>query len=189
MRKLKLQMSISLDGYVARPEGQLDWMTWDQDAKLLDFITHVADTSDTILMGRKMTPEFITYWENVVDNEPDNFYSKFAPKMVNTEKIVFTKTLSSIPGRNVRVENGDLVEKIKQLKTQEGKDILAYGGANFISSLIAHNLIDDYYLLLNPTAIGKGLSIFSDTKPFRLIDSRAYECGIVVNHLRPRVAE
>ena len=175
MRKLKLQMSISLDGYVARHEGQLDWMTWDQDDKFLDFIIHLADTSDTILMGRKMAPEFITYWENVVDNEPDNRYSKLAPYMVNTGKIVFSKTLSSIPGRNVRVENGDLVEKVKELKSQEGKDLLVYGGANFVSSLIDHNLIDDYYLLLNPTAIGKGLSIFSDTKPFRLIDSKAYE--------------
>ena len=179
-------MSISLDGYVARQDGQLDWMTWDQDAKLLDFITRLADTSDTIIMGRKMAPEFLTYWENVVDNEPDNFYSKFAPSMVNTKKIVFSKTLSSIPGRNVEVENGELVEKIKQLKNQEGKDILAYGGADFISSLIDHDLIDDYYLLLNPTAIGKGLSIFSDTKPLRLLDSNAYECGVIVNHFQPR---
>jgi dihydrofolate reductase len=58
-----------------------------------------------------------------------------------------------------------------------------------MSSLIDHDLIDDYYLLLNPTAIGKGLSIFSDTKPLRLIDSKAYECGVIVNHSQPREAK
>lgn len=186
MRKLKLQMSISLDGYVAGLEGQLDWMTWNQDEKLLDFIDHLAGTSDTILMGRKMSHEFITHWENVVDNQPDSPHVKFAPKMVNMNKIVFSKTVHAIPGRNVNVENGDLVEKVNLLKSQKGKDIIAYGGANFISSLIHHNLIDDYYLLVNPTAIGKGLSIFSDSKPFRLIDSKAYDCGVVVNHLQSK---
>jgi hypothetical protein len=58
MRKLKLQICLSLDGYVAGPEGQLDWMVWDQDEKLLDFIAELADTSDTILMGRKMAPGY-----------------------------------------------------------------------------------------------------------------------------------
>jgi dihydrofolate reductase len=189
MRKLKLQMQISVDGYVARPDGQLDWMTWDQDEALLSFIEHLAQTSDTILMGRKMSHEFITHWEHMLDNQPDHYHYRFAPIMVNLNKIVFSKTIASIPGRNVSVENGDLVEKVTQLKSQGGKDIIAYGGASLVSSLIRHNLIDDYYLFLNPTAIGDGLSIFSGTTPFRLVDSRAYECGVVVNHLQPRAVK
>ena len=187
MRKLKLQMSISLDGYVASLEGKLDWMTWEHDDKFLDFVDQLAGSSDTILMGRKMAPEFITHWENAVDNQPNA--PKFAPKMVDLKKIVFTKTLSAIPGKNVQVENGDLVEKVNELKGQQGKDIIAYGGANFVSSLIQHDLIDDYYFFLNPAAIGKGLSIFSATKQFTLIHSRAYDCGIVVNHFQPRIVK
>jgi len=189
MRKLKLQMNTSLDCYVADPEGQLDWMTWDQDAKLLDFITHLADTSDTILMGRKMAPEFITYWEKAEKNPPDNDQARFAPRMVELDKIVFSKTLKSIQGKNVTIENGDLVKKVNQLKNQEGKDLIVYGGANFVSSLIQNNLIDDYYLFLNPTAIGKGLSIFTDKKPFQLVHSTAYDCGVVVNHFRSRATK
>jgi hypothetical protein len=68
MRKLKLQMQITVDGFVAGPEGQLDWMTWDMDEKLIAFINHLTDTSDTILLGRKMTEGFIKYWEGVVAN-------------------------------------------------------------------------------------------------------------------------
>ena len=59
MRKLKLQMQTTVDGFVAGPEGQLDWMTFDMDDKLLAFITHLTDTSDTSLMGRKMTDGFV----------------------------------------------------------------------------------------------------------------------------------
>ena len=70
MRKLKLQMQTTIDGFVAGPEGQLDWMTFDMDEKLLHFINELTDSSDTILMGRKMTGDFITYWENVVNNQP-----------------------------------------------------------------------------------------------------------------------
>jgi dihydrofolate reductase len=61
MRKLKLQMQITVDGFVAGPEGQLDWMTRDMDEKIRAFITHLTDTSDTILLGRKMAPGFLKY--------------------------------------------------------------------------------------------------------------------------------
>ncbi len=73
MRKRKLQMQITLDGFVADPEGQLDWMTMTMDEKLRTFINHLTDTSDTILLGRKMTAGFIQYWEQVITqpNSPE----------------------------------------------------------------------------------------------------------------------
>ncbi len=98
MRKLKLQMQITVDGFVAGPEGQLDWMTWEMDEKLIAFINHLTDTSDTILLGRKMTEGFIKYWEGVVAN-PSSPEHAFGRKMVDTPKIVFSKTLSRIEGR------------------------------------------------------------------------------------------
>src|SRR5467141_618055 len=106
MRKLKLQMQITVDGFVAGPEGQLDWMTWDMDEKLIAFINHLTDTSDTILLGRKMTEGFIKYWESVGPQSPEYV---FARKMVDTPKEVFSKPLTHVEGKNVRVERGDLV--------------------------------------------------------------------------------
>src|SRR5437773_11048341 len=88
MRKLKLQMQITVDGFVAGPEGQLDWMTWDMDQKLIGFINQLTDTSDTILLGRKMTDGFIKYWEAEVAKPEGPEYS-FARKMVDTPKVVF----------------------------------------------------------------------------------------------------
>src|SRR5437762_167817 len=93
MRKLKLQMQMTVDGFVAGPQGQLDWMTWDMDEELIAFINHLTDTSDTILLGRKMTEGFIKYWEQVV-TQPDSPEYTFAQKMVRIPKVVFSKTTS-----------------------------------------------------------------------------------------------
>jgi dihydrofolate reductase len=183
MRKLKLQMQITADGFVAGPEGQLDWMTFDMDEKLLSFINHLTDTSDTILMGRKMTEGFVNYWESV---KPDSSEYEFAQKMVRMPKIVFSKTVKSITGQNVRVENGPIVDAVNRLKGRSGKDIIVYGGATFVSSLIQNGLIDELNLFVNPIAIGNGMRIFSQRSPLTLAKSVEYSSGIVVNTYTPR---
>ncbi len=181
MRTLKLQMQITVDGFVAGPEGQLDWMSFDNDEKLLGVINQLIDTSDTILMGRKMTPGFIKYWESVPKESPE--YT-FALKMVNTPKIVFSKTQKAIEGTAVRVENGDLKTEINKLKNAPGKDLLVYGGAGFVSNLIKENLIDNYYLFVNPAAIGNGLRIFTEKTKLKLVDVTRYGSE-VMQHYRP----
>ena len=185
MRKLKLQMQISVDGFVAGPDGQLDWMTFDMDEKLLSFINHLTDTSDTILLGRKMTEGFIKYWEYVI-TQPKSPEYEFAQKMVRMPKVVFSKTVKKVEGQNVRVENGPIVDAVNRLKGQSGKDIVVYGGATFVSSLIENRLIDELNLFVNPVAIGKGMQIFSQRTPLTLNASVGYTSGIVVNTYKPK---
>jgi dihydrofolate reductase len=79
------------------------------------------------------------------------------------------------------VENGPIVDAVNQLKQQSGKDIIVYGGATFVSSLIQNNLIDEYNLVVNPIAIGNGLRIFNGRVPLKRTASRAYPEGTVVN--------
>jgi dihydrofolate reductase len=185
MRKLKLQMQTTVDGFVAGPEGQLDWMTFAMDEKLLAFITHLTDTSDTILLGRKMTEGFIKYWEHAI-TQPKNPEDVFARKMVDIPKVVFSKTLRDVAGQNVRLENGDMVEAVNQLKKAPGKDIVVYGGATFVSSLIENGLIDELHFFINPVAIGNGMRVFKDRRPMKLTASVAYPCEIVVNSYQPK---
>ena len=185
MRKLKLQMQTTVDGCVAGPEGQLDWMTFDMDAGLIAFINQLTDTCDAILLGRKMTDGFIRYWEHAVTQKDSPEY-EFAQKMVGLPKVVFSKTLQHVDGKNVRVENGDLVDAVKQLKSRPGKDIIVYGGATFVSSLIEHGLIDEMNLFVNPVAIGNGMRVFKGKTPLKLAASTAYPSGIVVNSYRPK---
>jgi dihydrofolate reductase len=185
MRKLKLQMQVTVDGCVAGPEGQLDWMTFDLDAGVIAFINHLTDTSDTILLGRKMTDGFIKYWEHAATQKDSPEYA-FAQKMVGLPKVVFSKTLQHVAGKNVRVENGDLADAVKQLKSQPGKDIVVYGGATFVSSLIERGLIDELNLFVNPVAIGSGMRVFKGKTPLKLAASTAYPSGIVVNSYLPK---
>lgn len=182
MRTLKLQVQMTVDGFVAGPEGQLDWMTHDLDDALVARINQLTDTSDTILLGRKMTGGFISYWEGVQPQSPE--YA-FARKMVDIPKVVFSKTLTRVEGKNVRVESGELVAAVQRLKQQQGKDIVVYGGATFVSALIEHDLIDELNIFVNPVAIGRGLRIFQDRKALRLTGSTAYTSGIVVSTYQP----
>jgi dihydrofolate reductase len=161
MRKLKLQMQITVDGFVAGPNGELDWMTFNMDDKLIEHINSITDSSDMILMGRKMTDGFVNYWTGVLENPESPEYA-FARKMVDYPKVVFTKTLDKSAWPNTVLAKGDLVEEVNQRKNQEGKDLLVYGGAGFVSSLIKHNLIDEYHLFVNPIATGSGMTIFSE---------------------------
>ena len=102
-------------------------------------------------------------------------------------KIVFSKTTNWLPGKNVTVENGDLIEAVNNLKKQIGKNIIVYGGANFVSELIKYDLIDELYLFVNPVTIGAGLRIFVDRKRFKLVNSIACNNGIVVNQFRAAI--
>ncbi|HEX6227516.1 MAG TPA: dihydrofolate reductase family protein, partial [Chryseolinea sp.] len=157
MRKLKLQVQMTLDGFVAGPNGELDWM-WigKRDESILHKVIELADTCDTILLGRKMTREFIDYWEKVLDNQSDSLDHALSERMVSMRKIVFSRTETTIKGRNAEIENGDLATAVQKLKKQPGKDIIVYGGATFVSSLISKNLIDEYYIFRRPVAIASG---------------------------------
>lgn len=186
MRKLKLQIQTSIDGFVAGPNGEGDFvMLAGPDELGLQKIIELADSSDTILLGRKMTPEFIKHWENVADNQPDNPTYPLARLMVDLRKIVFSHTETAFTGRNLEVENGDLATAVRALKQQPGKDILVYGGADFASSLISENLVDEYYIIINPVALGSGLSIFKEQKVLKLESSIAFKNGKVLNKYLP----
>jgi len=186
MRKLKLQVQMSVDGFVARTNGELDWMKWDWDDELKNYVNQLTDSADTILLGRKMTDGFISYWSNV-KLESEEY--RFAKQMVDYHKIVFTKTLDKSNWENTTLAKGDITDEVNKIKKQNSKrDIVVYGGAGFVSSLIKNNLIDEYNLFINPTAIGKGLEIFKDVDSklsLKLKKSTAFDCGIVVNQYQP----
>ncbi len=113
-------------------------------------------------------------------------------KMIETSKVVFTKTLNKSKWVNTDIATGDLTDEINKLKRQEGKDIIVYGGASFDSSLIKAGLIDEFHLFVNPAAIGYGMTIFKDLngmqKKFTLIKSIVFDCGIVLLHYEEKKA-
>ncbi len=187
MRKLKLQVQLSIDGFVAGPNGEMDWMTWGMDAALLKYINDLTDSVDCILLGRKMTDGFVNYWQSVMQN-PDSPEFPFAKKMCDTPKVVFSKTLERSEWDNTTLAKGDITDEVNRLKGEPGKGIIVYGGAEFVSNLIKHNLIDEYHLFINPAIIGNGMSIYKNIEKrmnLKLVKASSFDCGIVVLHYEP----
>ncbi|MBI5652178.1 MAG: dihydrofolate reductase [Chloroflexi bacterium] len=185
MRKLKLQVQISVDGYIAGPNGEMDWLVQNWDEPLKKYVTAITEPVDCIVLGRKLAQGFIPYWALHPEQEG-------ADKFNHTAKVVFTKTLDRSEWDKTVLVKGDLVEEITQLKMQNGQDIIVYGGATFVSALVNHGLIDEYHLFVNPTAIGNGLTIFKELdhrQNLNLVKSTSFDCSIVVLHYEPKRSE
>lgn len=188
MRKLKLQVQMTVDGYIAGPNGEMDFMVWNWDDELKQYVTDITEPVDCIILGRKLAEGFIPYWATVAANldAPELTAGK---KFTDTPKVVFTKTLDKSEWDNTVLAKGDLVDEITNLKKQDGKDIIAYGGATFVSALIKHRLIDEFHLFINPTAIGNGMTIFKELdskQDLTLVKSISFDCGIVVLNYEPK---
>ncbi len=184
MRKLKLQVQISVDGYVSGSDGEMDWMVWDWDEDLNQYVDELTDSIDTILLGRKMAAGFIDHWSHVAGDPLDPEYTG-GQKMMAAHKIVYSKTVKQPIWKDMEVVSTDLVEDVAQRKNQDGKDMIVYGGASLVSALIEYGLIDEFFLFVNPALLGGGLSIFSqvhESQKLKLVESRPFECGIVLLH-------
>lgn len=180
MRKLKLQMQISLDGFVAGPNGEHDWSMGRADEVLWQYMNEVADSADTLLLGRKMAQDFVGHFEAV---PPDSPKYAFAKKMVNFRRVIFTKTLNEPFGINTELAKGDFADEINKLKSEAGKDILVYGGVEFVSNLIAGGHVDEFILFTHPLLLAKGMRIFdklTGQQELTLLSAIPYECGVTV---------
>jgi len=188
MRRLKLQMQMTVDGYVAGPGGEMDWMAlpWTDDINA--YVNDLLKPVDTIVLGRKLAEGFIPYWAGVAA-DAQNPEQESGKMFTDTPKVVFSETLQQSKWANTVVARGGIVEEVSALKQQNGGDIYACGGATFVSSLIKHNLFDEYHLFINAAAIGRGMPIFDtldQTLNLTLVRSVAFECGIVVLYYKPR---
>jgi dihydrofolate reductase len=182
MRKLKLQVQMTVDGYIAGLNGEMDWMTFNWDDELAKYVTEITEPVDCIVLGRKLAQGFIKHWASNPDQEG-------AEKINSSKKVVFTKTLDNSEWDNTVLAKGDLVDEITKLKTQNGKEIIAYGGATFVSALIKQGLIDEFHLFINPTVIGNGMTIFKEPdsrQNLTLVKSISFDCGIVVLNYVPK---
>lgn len=182
MRKLKLQVQMSVDGYIAGTNGEMDWMVWDWDAELKKYVKELTDSVDCIILGRKLAQGFIPYWASHPEEDGADIFN-------GTKKVVFTKTLDVSEWDDTVLAKGGLVDEITKLKKQDGKDLIAYGGANFVSALIQQGLIDELHLFINPTDIGNGMPIFKELdnkQNLTLVKSISFDCGIVVLHYEPK---
>lgn len=194
MRKIKLEVQLSIDGFMADVHGRTDWMVWNWgpewtwDPALQQYHTELTKSVDCIFLSRQLVEEgFIPHWRKVAE-DTSNPQHAFARHINDAHKVVFSKTLTTddkIPGGwdNVEVSKWDVRQHIHHLRHQQGKDIMVYGGASFVSSLIQGGFIDEYHLLINPVVLGKGLPIFNRLpapRSMNLMQTRTFGCGVTL---------
>ena len=181
---------MSIDGCIAGPNGEMDWMVGLQDDKINKYVNELTDSFGTILLVRNMADGFISYWSDLI-NKPNDLWYALGKKMIEIPKVVFTKTLKKSKWINTDIATGDITDEIMKLKRQEGKDMVVYGGASFDSSLIKLGLIDEFLFFINPGAIGNGMTIFKDLneiQKFSMGKSIAFDSGEVLLHYETRKA-
>jgi dihydrofolate reductase len=189
MRKLILQMQMSIDGCVGSDEGH-DWQLWgwgdsnpwDEDLKR-DF-NATMQSVDTILLSRKMAEEgYLSHWSNAASKYPQDPFYAFAQRIVDVDKVVASSRLAESRWPRTIVRSGDLPNEVAALKVEGGGDIITFGGAGFASALIAADLVDEFQFYINPAALGDGIRIF-DRAGFRkltLLTAKTYACGMLLS--------
>ncbi len=161
MRKLVASVNITLDGFMAGPNCELDWHFSRWTPEMADVQTQLLIAADTILLGRVTYTAMAAYWPGVSANLTFPRHDlAFANMMNSLKKVVFSKTINHLNWQNSIKISGSLAAEIYKLKRQRGEDIMIYGSSKLMSGLMKLNLIDEYALWVHPVLLGKGKPLF-----------------------------
>lgn len=182
MRKIILNLAVSLDNYIEGPNGETDWLTFSEETGKV--LHNYLKEIDTILYGRTSYEKWGTYVpeENAMDFEKD-FYNA-TDKMA---KYVFSKSIPDFKGSPIIVA-ANIAQRMQDLKKQSGKNIWLYGGAGLISTFMNLGLIDEFRLAICPIVLGKGKPLFKDLKDrtkLELLDVQSHTSGFLALTYRP----
>jgi dihydrofolate reductase len=184
MRKIVLFMHTSLDGFVAGPNGEMDWINVDND--MFEYAGMRTNEADTALYGRVTYQMMEAYWPTA-GNQPaatkhDIEHSRWYNKVA---KIILSKTMRGANLPNTTIISDNAPNEINKIKQQPGKEIIIFGSPSAAHSLMSENLIDDYWLFVNPILLGKGIPLFNDIKDrvkLKLAATNVFSSGVVCLH-------
>lgn len=184
MRNIVLVMHMSLDGYVAGLKGEFDWVSLPED--LFDFVGTLTAESDTALYGRSTFQMMDSYWPTAGD-EPDasNHDKEHSAWYNRVKKLVVSRSLTVQDRPDVEVIGTDLAEQLRTIKQQPGNSILIFGSASTVHALMKDNLIDEYWLFVNPVLLGSGMPLFKDLPGkinLNLVGIREFGKGVLGLH-------
>lgn len=186
MRKVIMTMWVTLDGFVAGPNGEMNWIGEIDDEANGPYQDDFVSAADTLLLGRVTYESFAGSWPNM-SNAPDapEGLKAYARKLNEMRKIVFSKSLESAEWNNSTLSREITPAEIMQLKQEPGRNIIIYGSASLVQALASLNLIDQYQLLLYPIALGKGKPLFNDHTKLKLVNTITRPSGIIELHYQP----
>ena len=182
MRKVILYVNVTLDGFIAGPAGELDWMLPDP-AMNIELSNEMRAEVDTILEGRQIHEAFEQNFRHEASDpgSPPELVD-FAQWMLDTPKVVFSRTATALEDPKVRVAQ-DIPSTVAELKAESGKAMVLFGGVKTVQQFVQQGLVDEYWIKLYPVALGAGQPLFTDLShraDLRLTHCKAYDSGIVV---------
>jgi dihydrofolate reductase len=184
MRNLIFFMHTSLDGFVAGPNREMNWIKVDNE--IFDFVATMTDKADAALYGRVTYEMMQSYWPTAGEAPNASKHDKEHSAWYNkVSKIVLSKTISARGLDNTTVISDQLVDNINKIKKQDGKNILIFGSPSASHSLLSLGLIDEFWLFVNPVLLGQGIPLFkgiTETTKLKLIESKTFSCGVIALH-------
>lgn len=184
MRKLISSLHVSLDGFVAGVNGEMDWIKFDDE--LFDFVGNITNEADAALYGRKTFQMMESYWHTAADKpnatkhdiEHAEWYNK-------VHKFVLSNTLQQTNLKNTTIIGSNEIEIINNIKQEKGKNILMFGSPSVVQTLMRYNLIDELWLFVNPILLGSGTPLFKSIESrikLKILATKIFNCGVIGLH-------
>ena len=189
MSKIVVFTNLTLDGVMQAPgrpdedrRGGFEYGGWATPYATMEAAEESMSNTGALLLGRRTYEDFYTVWPNQTDNP-------FTEVLNNTQKYVASTTLQEpLPWVNSTLLKGDAAEAVARLKQEPGKDLVILGSGELIQSLMRHNLVDKYVLLIHPLILGSGRHLFTDGGSFaalRLINNKTTSTGVMITTYLP----
>lgn len=179
MRKIILNLAITLDGFIEGPNGELDWLVRDEETDFGDILNEILSDKDAIFYGRTSYDK----WGNFQPEENASSKIRDAYKLMHSkQKYVFSKTKTG-DATNAIFINSNIKERVLEIRQQPGKNIWLYGGAKITTTFLNLDLVDEYRLAVHPVIIGKGKPLFQnieDRHKLRLVSANSYKSGVLL---------
>ncbi len=179
MRKIIVSEHVTLDGFVAGTNGEMDWIQLDDE--MFKMVNEFTITADTALYGRITYEMMEAYWPTAGDSpnatkhdtEHSGWYNK-------SEKVVLSKTIKDEKEKTTFI-NENAATEIEKIKKSDGRNILVFGSPSVVHLLMKHNLVDEYWLFVNPVLLGEGIPMFTNTlnkTSLKLVTSKVFDYGV-----------
>jgi len=179
MRQLILSMYVTLNGIMERPDK---WSLQFWNEETAKYALDQLFATDALLLGRVTYQGFASAWPSMTDEEG------FADRMNSLPKFVVSTTLEEVKWNNSRLIKENIAEEVSKLKQQPGQDMLIYGSANLVHTLMQHDLIDEYRIWVHPVVFGSGKSLFrarSNPTMLKHVATKTFSSGVVILSYQP----
>ncbi len=184
MRKLIVTVWVTLDGFIAGPKGEMNFVTDIFGEEMGKYEDALVNSADTLILGRVTYESFAGAWPKVPDNPNVSEGEKaYARKLNSMHKIVFSKSLKKVEWNNSTLMREIFPKEIEKMKKQPGKNMVIYGSASIVQQFTNLGLIDEYQILIHPVILGHGKPLFKNIKDgtkLKLIDTKTFKSGVVL---------